>query len=300
MRRSFVTRVSYYPRGMGNATGGFRRGSLCFSVGILPALLAIALISAGSLHAGWRETLTSDIAGPFPSVRPFDAEYRMGWSDIEAARAKVVISYQGENVRLAGSGGTTGLARMLWQLDATLDATAAMPDFQTIYSIQQESYARRSLAIQLVTRPDGLWKFQENDPPGDNPPKWRKIKIWPLRDLFSGTLFIRSKKLSPGESVSTIIYPGDDPFLVEMKSLGTEKITISGSPREALKLDLKIHRINLKKGEALEPHKKFQNGTIWLSDDADRIPLRIEVNIFVGYIFAELDWIKFQDPPKRN
>ena len=56
----------------------------------------------------------------------------------------------------------------------------------------------------------------------------------------------------------------------------------------------------MKKGEALEPHKKFQNGTIWLSDDADRIPLRIEVNIFVGYIFAELDWIKFQDPPKRN
>jgi len=266
-----------------------------------PALLAITLFSTGCLHAeGWRDTLTPDTAGPFPPVRAFEADYRMGWSDIEAARSKVVIDYQGEDIRLAGSAGTTGLARSLWQLDATLDATAAMPDFQTIYSIQKESYAKRSLTIQVASRPDGLWRFRENDPIGDDPPKWKKIKIWPLRDLFSGVLFIRSKKLAPGESVSTIIYPGDDPFLVEMKSLGTEKITISGSPREALKLDLKIHRINLKKAEALEPHKKFQNGTVWLSDDEDRIPLRIEVNIFVGYIFAELETIKFQEPPKRD
>jgi hypothetical protein len=266
-----------------------------------PALLAIALFSTGCLHAeGWRDTLTPDTAGPFPPVRAFEAEYRMGWSDIEAARAKVVIDWQGEIVRLAASGATTGLARMLWQLDATLSGTASMPDFQTIYSIQKETYANRSLAIQIVSRPDGLWKFQENDPPGDNPPKWRKIKIWPLRDLFSGALFIRSKNLSPGESVSTIIYPGDDSFLVEMKSLGTEIISAGGSRRDAIKLDLIIHRINLKKAEALEPHKKFQSGTVWLSDDADRIPLRIEVNIFVGYIFAEMETIKFQDPPKRD
>ena len=276
-----------------NATRGFLRGGHPQKSAFL-SFLAIALFSTGCLHAGWRDTLTPDTAGPFPPVRPFEAEFRMGWSDIEAARAKVLIDYQGENVRLAGSGGTTGLARMLWQLDATLDATAAMPDFQTVYSIQQESYAKRSLALQIVSRPDGIWRFQENNPPGENPPKWKKIKIWPLRDLFSGVLFIRSKKLAPGESVSTIIYPGDDPFLVEMKALGTEKITVSGSPREALKLDLKIHRINLKKREELEPHKKFQNGTVWLSNDTDRIPLRIEVNIFVGYIFAELESITFK------
>lgn len=259
-----------------------------------PAILAIALFSISCLQAGWRDTLTPDAAGPFPPVRPFEAEFRMGWSDIEAARAKVVIGYRGEDVRLAGSGGTTGLARVLWQLDATLDATSALPNFQTIYSIQKESYAKRSISIQIVSKPDGIWRFRENDPPGENPARWKSIKISPLRDLFSGMLFIRSKRLAPGETVSTIIFPGDAPFLVEMKSLGTEKITIAGSPREAIKLDLKIHRINLKKGDALETHEKFQNGTVWLSDDADRVPLRAEVNIFIGYVFAEMESITFK------
>ncbi len=183
---------------------------------------------------------------------------------------------------------------MLWQLDASLEATATMPNFQTVYSMQQESYSKRTLVTEIVSKPDGIWRLRENYPQGENPARWKMIKISPLRDLFSGMLYIRSRRLDPGETVSTIIFPGDSPYLVEMKCLGTEKIPIAGSPRDAIKLDLRIHRINLKKGNALEPHGKFQNGTVWLSNDPDRIPLRAEVNIFIGYVFAELESIKFK------
>ena len=60
------------------------------------------------------------------------------------------------------------------------------------------------------------------------------------------------------------------------------------SPREALRLDIKIQSVNTKKGNALEPHHKFRSGTLWLSNDSTRILLRAEVQIFVGYVFAEL------------
>ena len=258
------------------------------------ACLLTAWFSIACLQAGWRDDLTSDAAGPFPPVRPFEAEFRLGWSDIEAGRAKVNIGYRGKEISLVGSGGTNGMARMLWQLDATLDAITLLPNFQTVYSVQTENYAKRKITIQIVARPDGVWRFRENIPPGENPARWKNIKISPLRDLFSGMLFIRSKNLAPGETVSTVIFPGDAPFFVEMKSLGTEKITIAGSPREAIKLDLRIRRINLKKGDTLEPYGKFQSGTVWLSDDADRVPLRAEVNIFIGYVFAELESINFK------
>lgn len=281
-------------RGIDTRTSSVVRGKGVAAPARLPVFLGALLLAAASLHAGWRDSLTPDVAGPFAPVRPFEAEFRMGWSDIEAARAKVVLGCRGNEIHLAGSGGTTGLARALWQLDATLDATSLAPNFQTVYSVQKESYAKRTLTTQIVARPDGIWRLRENDPPGDKPAHWKKIKIAPLRDLFSGMLFIRSKKLAPGESVSTVIFPDDDTFLVEMKSLGTEKLTVAGSPRDAIKLDIKIHRINLKKGEALEPHGKFQSGKVWLSDDADRIPLRAEVNIFIGYVFAELESIAFK------
>jgi hypothetical protein len=38
------------------------------------------------------------------------------------------------------------------------------------------------------------------------------------------------------------------------------------SPREALRLDIKIQSVNTKKGNALEPHHKFRSGTLWLSN----------------------------------
>ena len=257
-------------------------------------VLAVLACFSGALHAGWRDQLTPDVAGPFPEIRAFDAEFRIGWSDIEAARAKVSISYPGGNVQLDGSGGTTGLARVLWQLDATLDSTTSRPDFKTIYSVQLEKYANRTITTQIVARPDGIWRLRENLPEGENPARWKNIKLSPLRDLFSGMLYIRSQNLAPGESVSTVIFPGDSPFLVDMKCLGTDTITISGARRDALKLDIRIRRINLKKGASLEPHGKFQNGTVWLSNDADRVPLRAEVNIFIGYVFAELESINFK------
>jgi hypothetical protein len=39
----------------------------------------------------------------------------------------------------------------------------------------------------------------------------------------------------------------------------------------------------------LKPHKLFKSGRGWLSDDDKRVPLRIEVDIFIGYVFAELE-----------
>ena len=61
----------------------------------------------------------------------------------------------------------------------------------------------------------------------------------------------------------------------------------------AIKIDLNLQRVN-KKNE-LEPHRKFKRATIWLSDDNDRVILRIESQIFVGTVTAELQSIRFDN-----
>ena len=270
------------------AVGAFARR------GAFVAAFAGSLFSAG---AAWQDSLTPDVVGPYAALRPFEAEMRVGWTDIEAARAHVEISDDANGaIRLHGVGATTGLARALYQLDATIDTTTARDGFRTIYSIQQENYAKRMLITQIVARPDGIWRLRENTPPGKNPAKWKHIKISPLRDLFSAMLFIRSQPLATGETVSTIAFPGDSPFLVDMRSVRTGPVTIGGVQRDAIQLELRIRRINLKKDSRLEPHEKFRSGTVWLSNDADRLPLRAEVNIFVGYLFAELESVHFTGP----
>jgi len=260
------------------------------------AILAALLIFLPLVRADWRESLSPDVPGRFAAVRSFEAEYRLGWTDIEAGRARAKISAGAESVVLDASGGTSGMARVLWQLDAELKSTMATDGMRTVSSLQTENYSARSIITQIVARPDGLWRLRENFPPGENPARWKRIKISPIRDLFSGMLFIRSQNLAPGETFSTIIFPGDAPFFVEVKALRTGPLTVAGSTRDALELDLQLQRINLKKDFRLEPHGKFRSGTIWLSNDSDRIPLRAEMQLFIGYVFAELESIRFNSP----
>jgi hypothetical protein len=62
----------------------------------------------------------------------------------------------------------------------------------------------------------------------------------------------------------------------------------------AIKLDLRLKRIG--KHLELEPHKKFRRATIWVSDDAERLILRIEAQVFVGTVFVELQSMHFDNP----
>jgi hypothetical protein len=253
----------------------------------VPAFLA-AFFLVLPIAGAWESTVSSLAVHPFPEIRPFQAEYRLGWAEIEAAKARAAISYEEKNAILTSSGGTSGLARTLYQLDAKLNACAARDGLQTIHSEQLEKYATRTLSTRIEGKNGTLTSLREWISPDSKPGKWKQVKISPIRDLFAAALFIRSQSLAKGEKVRTLVFPGGSPFLVDIESLGPEKISISGTPRDALRLDIKIQSVNTKKGNALEPHRKFRSGILWLSNDRDRILLRAEVQVFVGYVFAEL------------
>ena len=207
-------------------------------------LAALALFAAQSLPA-WQETLTPDHPGPFPEVSPFAATFKIGWSEIEAARARAEISYNGTQVALDAGGGTEGLARSLYQLDATFQGTVDRPTLHTIRSDQVETYADRSLTT-IVTGSNGtLRTFSDPVPPGKKPAKWKDVKIQPVRDFFAGMLFIRSQPLAPGETVRLLMFPGGSSFLVEIQSAGARTIQLDSGPRDALQLNLKIQRVKI-------------------------------------------------------
>jgi hypothetical protein len=269
------------------------------------SLLALgALVAAPSLFA-WQETLTPDQPGPFPEVAPFVANFKIGWSEIEAARARAGITYNGSQVALDAGGGTEGLARSLYQLDAVFQGTVERSTLHTLRSDQVETYSDRSLTTIVTGSNGALRTFTNPVPPGKKPAKWKDVKIQPVRDFFAGMLFIRSQPLASGDTVRLLMFPGGSSFFVEIQSAGPRTIQLVDGPREALQLDLKIERVNPKKGNALEPHSKFRSGKIWLSNDARRIPLRAEVDIFIGYVFAEIiDYRQTSEvpalPPAKN
>jgi hypothetical protein len=81
--------------------------------------------------------------------------------------------------------------------------------------------------------------------------------------------------------------------LATVTVLGRERLTGPSGAYNAIKLDLQLSKIG--KNRELEPHRKFRRATVWLSDDPDRLLLRIQAQIFVGTVFAELQSVEFDD-----
>src|SRR5262249_24953792 len=77
-----------------------------------------------------------------------------------------------------------------------------------------------------------------------------------------------------------------------------EKISVHAGNYNAIKVDLQLKRIG--KHLELEPHRKFRRATIWVSDDTDRLLLRIEAQVFVGTVFAELQSVPFDNPKSET
>ena len=111
--------------------------------------------------------------------------------------------------------------------------------------------------------------------------------------MHSTMLYLRSQPLRDGDVYRLVVYPATSPYLATLTVADRSSITIAAGTYPALKLDLQLSKIG-KEGE-LEPHKKFRHASLWVSDDSDRILLRVEASIFVGTVFAELQSITFPE-----
>jgi len=107
-------------------------------------------------------------------------------------------------------------------------------------------------------------------------------------------LYLRSEPLKDHSSYRIVVYPTTSPYLATVTVTGREKMNVRAGSYNAIKMDLQLSKVG--QNFELQPHRKFRKATIWISDDPDRIILRVEAQIFLGTIFAELQSVKFETP----
>ncbi len=106
----------------------------------------------------------------------------------------------------------------------------------------------------------------------------------PARDVFSAYLYLRSQPLATGEEHVILLMPFKSPYILRVRCEGRE--THLG--RDAIRLSFSMRKIDTKT-MALKRYKKLRKPvTVWLSDDADRIPIEIRASVFIGDIRAVL------------
>lgn len=258
---------------------------------VLPSLAAVALTPATARGADWRDEIWKK-PGAFMALRPAAFHYAFGWSGITAAEADVssTLSPEGWCV-LDFSAKTTGLARTMWKMDTKAVSLCDAATLRPVKLTQTETYKKKVVTTVVDFLADGPVQRRSQEPPDAAASATRNFRFPYVHDLNSAVLFIRSQALAQGDSVKLCVYPGGAPYLAAATVIGRERLTVAGREWDAIKCDLQLNGIA--DDFTLVPHKKFKKASTWISDDGDRLLLKISAEVQVGSVWAELQSVSF-------
>jgi hypothetical protein len=254
----------------------------------------VLLFASTALAAKWETTLTASSPPSFPGPRPSHAKYGFGWSGFPGATADVRLTkLSGDRFQLDGTIHTIGLVRALWKFDATHMSSVDVGTLHPLEMKQIENVRNKKTLTHLLFDSSGVTSRETETPGKSGGPKMRRFDSPNLFDLYSALLYLRSQPLQDRSVQRIVVYPATSAYLATVAVLGRERLTGPSGTYNAIKLDLRLSKIG--KTRELEPHRKFRRATVWLSDDPDRLLLRIQAQIFVGTVFAELQSVEFED-----
>jgi Protein of unknown function (DUF3108) len=257
------------------------------------SLLICAAESQTAFGENWESSLSPHAAGSLPEQRPMHVKYGFGWNGITAAEAEFHIFNTADRLQLDATGHTVGLARTLWNFEVT---HMSLTDAHTLRPLQvRESETVRSKKVdtELSFTPQGVNSKREEHRGSSVKSKTRDFELANIHSIDSALLYLRTQPLKPEGVQRIVVYPSNSAYLCTITPSGRDHITVPTGSYDAIKLDLQLSKIG--KNRELLPHKKFRRATVWLSDDPNRLVLRIEAQIFAGTVFAELQSLQFDD-----
>ena len=257
----------------------------------IPSLADVVLKPVAVSKTDWREEIWKK-PGTFATLRPGVFRYAFGWSGITAAEADVsaTMSPEGRCV-LDFSARTTGVVRTMWKMDAKATSSCEPATFRPVKLTQSETYKKKVVTTVVDFLPEGPLQHRTQEPPEPGSNLVRQFRFPHVHDLNSAVLFIRSQALAQGDSVKLCVYPGSAPYLATATVTGRERLRVAGREWDTIRCDLQISGIG--DDYLLIPHKKFKKATAWISDDKDRLLLKISAEVQVGSVWAELQSAEF-------
>ncbi len=220
--------------------------------------------------------------------------YRFGWSGIPAAKANFHFFSDGV---LFGSLGTVGTARLLWPLDATFTSNLNPRTGLPLHFYLREEYRALQRFTTIDFFPEKARVIRLEFPEPKKPEKTRTLKIPGLHDLHSALHHVRSAPLRSRDSLSMIVCPGQTAYLATVRVGARKTIEVPAGARRAIRLDLTLGKIE--KNGSISAVKKFRRATGWMSDDKDRLLLRLEGEVFIGKVYCELESTDFKEDASR-
>ena len=184
-----------------------------------------------------------------------------------------------------GKGYTVGMSRLFFKADDTYESyfdKVTNKPYQYVRKIDEGGYTKDqegffNQAINKVVVKDYKNKTEKTISVTEN-----------VQDIISTFYFLRNHpnidRLKVGESIVVDMFFDDEVFKFKLKFIGKEDIETKFGTVPTM-----IFRPIVQSGRVF---KEEESLTVWISDDDNKIPIRIKASLAVGSIKADLDGFK--------
>lgn len=253
--------------------------------------LFLLLPASGIAAPAWQAELSAPSPGAFAMPKPSTLEFQVSWKGMLQA-GTVRIDFDPVDARKPGRyvvrshSASTGPAALLFAYQSTfwseIDPATLRPSY--FRAVETDSKESETTTVRHFTDRADSRTLTRNLKSGVTQSTDRSLRFSPLFDIFSAMLHVRSQKLDNGDRITLALMPFDTPYLLRVKVEGRE----IHNDRAAIRLTVGMRKIDRKTLE-LKPYKKLKrDATLWLSDDADRIPIELRAAVFIGDVRATL------------
>jgi hypothetical protein len=261
---------------------------------------ALSLSALASAFAAEETVAPPPVAAKVPetvAVRPGEAfTFRVGWGLFgSAGEVKVFATTETlsatPQTRVVTTTRTAGVIRALYSFDGEVVAQFDATDGRLL-SARAETMAG-SKATKMAVDFDyakGLANYVDALRPARNAALPMPTEARPM-DLITVLIQARAWNLKIGEKHPCLVLFDNQFYPLTITALRLEKISTPKGKREAMLLEPKME------GTPKGMFKKGGSVQVWISNDADRLPLQFEVSVKVGTATATL--VDYQAPGSK-
>ena len=239
----------------------------------------------------WKDELTSSALGSFPMLLPTQIEMQMSWKGmIQAGSVRMEFSPRDkeklDTYLIRSSAASMGVAATIFPYKSDfwseLDPNTLRPRYFNAVKIDKAEH----VTTEVHYFPDRVESKESKKilKSGTTQQTDRTFAFTPIFDVFSAMLHIRSQNLNVGDRITIVLCPFNAPYLLKIRVIAHEV----HEGRDAIHLGLGMQKID-RKTLKLKPYKKLKKeASLWLSNDADRIPIELRATVFIGDVRAKL------------
>ena len=256
--------------------------ALFLSATLLSAPAEAEYISPASVQVKTERYLPEQSDFPLGTYR-----YDVNWQGIPVASARVEVAGEGgdapiEAYKVQASAKTGGMVKLFYKMkhlsQSVFDADSLEP--RRFISKQEERSRKKTRKVSFSDNGIIRAQSEKNGRPG------RTLEFNSGNATFdpiSAAFLARSLPLELGKVASFDVFNGKHRYLITFTVAARETIEVLGRSLDTFKVIPHVEKLTDSEGE-----KRLSSASIWITADARRDVVKLESEVFVGSVEAEL------------